>query len=228
MNRILSDDKIKGLAVTIFDNQKTQEIFACQSGLTLMKIKLKNSTFDTIPNQTLVYFRGQMTHELSQDESTTFDIEIDLTKEGHRFISLKPESVKLYKGFSVYDALEKIPELSDTKLFPDKNEFEGLCPLLLKKHAHWAALIHEALECGDFGSSIPECIKGSAYLKIFNEFRERTGYKQTDTRPGNSGTQEGKKLNNAKIKNRKKAKLESNKLTVKLIYPTFKYLEFSA
>ena len=175
MNKILSGDTIKGLAVSILDDQKTHEIFACQSGSTLMKIDLKNANFDSIPFRTLIFFKGVFKQEPCKDES--FIIEVDLSKEDHRFVSLKPDTIKLYKGLSVFDILEGLPGLSDSKPFPQRTEFEGLYLFLLLRQAHNAKLIREAVECGDFGNTIPKYIQGIAYEKIFADYKVRTGYK---------------------------------------------------
>ena len=175
MNKILSHDKIKALAVTILDEQKTNEIFACLSGTTLMKIELKNSKFDSVPFGSLIFFEGKFNKEVCEDE--LFFIEVDLSQEDHRFVTLKPDTIKMYEGLSVLDILESLPDLSDTKPFPKRIEFENLHLFLLKKHAHSVKLIREAVECGDFGNAKPKYIQGQAYEKIFTDYKTRTGYK---------------------------------------------------
>ena len=179
MNKILSGDKIKALAVSILDNQKTSEFFACQSGTTLMKINLKNANFDSIPFRTLIFFQGTFEQELCEDES--FIIEVDLSKAEHRFVSIKPDTIKLYKGLSVFDVLEGLPSLSDTQPFPQRTEIEHLNLFLLQRQAHNVKLIREAIECGDFGNTTPKYIQGIAYEKIFIDYKLRTGYKPHDS-----------------------------------------------
>ena len=180
MNKILSTDKIKALAVTIFHDLATDEIFACQSGSTLMKIDLKNANFQAIPNQTLIFLNGEFDKELCSNESEIFHITVDLSHDEHRFVSLKPDSIKIYPGLSVFDVIESIPELSDKKNFPGRTEFDHLCLTLLQKHARGVKLIHDALECGDFGDVVPEYIKGPAYEKIFINYKNRTGYRPVE------------------------------------------------
>lgn len=179
MNKILSGDKIKALAVSILDDQKTSEIFACQSGSTLMKIDLKNANFDSIPFRTLIFLQGTFIQEPCKDES--YIIEVDLSKADHRFVSLKSDTIKLYKGLSVFDILEGLPNLSDTKPFPQRTEFEHLYLFLLQRQAHNVKLIREAVECGDFGNTTPKYIQGQAYEKIFTDYKIRTGYKPKES-----------------------------------------------
>ena len=179
MNKILSGDKIKALAVSILDDQKTSEIFACQSGSTLMKIDLKNANFDSIPFRTLIFLQGTFIQEPCKDES--YIIEIDLSKAEDRFVSLKSDTIKLYQGLSVFDILEGLPDLSDTKPFPQRAEFEHLYLFLLQRQAHNVKLIREAVECGDFGNTIPKYIKGQAYEKIFMDYKLRTGYEPQES-----------------------------------------------
>lgn len=181
MNRILSDNKIKALAVSILDDQKPNQILACQTGSTLIEIDLKNANFVSIPYQTLIFFHGQQKYVNESDGSENFNIEVDLSNNEHRFVSFKAESIKLYPGLSVFEALEGIPELSDSKAFPERKEFDNLCLFLLKKHARGVKLIRQALECGDFGDSVPDFIKGAAYWKMYINFLERTGYKPAKT-----------------------------------------------
>ena len=180
MNRILTDDKIKALAVTIFHDSATDEIFACQSGSTLMKIDLKNANFQAIPSQTLIFLNGELDKDLCSNESEIFHVKIDLSHEDHRFVSLKPDSIRIYPGLSVFDVLESLPEISDKKQFPDRTEFDNLSLTLLQKHARGVKLIHDALECGDFGNVVPAYIKGPAYEKIFNLYKNRTGYRPVE------------------------------------------------
>ena len=171
MNQIRTDDEIKALAVTILEKQESKEFLACQDGFTLIKIKLKNQNFEKIPLRTLFFVQGKLRTDISSVESLT--IEVDLNVENHRFISLNPETIKLYQGLSVFDILESIPVLSDKKSFPDRTEFDGLCLFKLKKHAHFVKIVRDELSCGDFGETIPKYIKGSAYQTIFHDYKNR-------------------------------------------------------
>ena len=171
MNQIQTDDQIKALAVTILEDQESNEFLACQDGFTLMKIKLKNQNFDTIPLRTLFFVQGKLRTDISSAESLT--IEVDLNLENHRFISLNPDTIKLYRGLSVFDILEPIPVLSDKKSFPDRTEFDGLSLFQLKKHAHFVKIVRDELVCGDFGETVPKYIKGLAYKTIFQDFKVR-------------------------------------------------------
>lgn len=171
MNQLKSGDDIKVLAVTIFDDQNAKEFFACQDGATLIRMILKNPLFKTIPYRTLFYAQGKIKPNRCTDESIT--IEVDFEKDDQRFISLNPDTIKLYQGLSVFDILESFPSLSDGKPFPDRIEFEGLYLFQLKRHAHFVKIIRDELECGDFGDTTPKYIKGSAYKKLFHGYKER-------------------------------------------------------
>ena len=170
MNQIRTGDEIKALAVTILDNQKSNEFWACQDGSTLIKINFKDPPFAEIPYRTLFYVQGKLYSLSDTDQFLT--IEVDLEK-GHRFVSLNPETIKLYRGLSVFDVLEPFPKLSDGKPLPERKEFEGLYLFQLQRHAHFIKLIRDELTCGDFGDTTPKYIKGPAYQKIFADFKKK-------------------------------------------------------
>ena len=170
MNQIKTGDKIKALAVTILDDQNSNEFLACQDGSTLIKIDFKDPPFEKIPYRTLFYVQGRLNSESDTDHM--LNIEVDL-EQGHRFVSLKPDTIKLYRGLSVFDILESLPDLSDGKPLPERSEFDGLYLFQLQRHAHFVKLIRDELSCGDFGDTTPRYIKGSAYQKIFTDFKEK-------------------------------------------------------
>lgn len=170
MNQIKTGDKIKALAVTILDDQNANEFLACQDGSTLIKIYFKDPPFDKIPYRTLFYVQGRLNSDSDNDQM--LNIEVDL-EQGHRFVSLKSETIKLYRGLSVFDILESLPNLSDGKPLPGRNEFDGLYLFQLQRHAHFVKLIRDELTCGDFGETIPRYIKGFAYQKIFADFKKK-------------------------------------------------------
>ena len=178
MNKILSGDKIKALAVTIADDQSTEEFFACQTGSTLIKICLKNAEFKVIPFRTMFYVQGTLKDGDFSDD--VFTIEVDLEKDQNRFVSLNPNTIKLYKGLtSVFDVLDKIPALSDSKKFPDRHEFDHLYLFMLDKHAHYVKVIRDELDCGDFGDKTPKYIKGRAYEKMFSDWKIKSHAQKT-------------------------------------------------
>lgn len=171
MNRILSDDKIKVLAVSILDNQKSGEFYACQDGTTLIKIRIKNSGFDTIPYRTLFFVEGKLEGDFYGE---SFTIEVDLQNDQHRFVSFNPNTIRLYQGMkSVFDVLESLPNLSDKKPFPSRDEFENLYLFLLDRQAQKVKIIRDELDCGDFGDQIPKYIRGLAYEKMFHDWKQK-------------------------------------------------------
>ena len=171
MNRILSGDKIKALAVTILDDQKSVEFFACQNGETLITIQIKNSSFDTIPFRTLFFVEGNLKGDFDAEK---FTIEVDLLNDQHRFVSFNPNTIRLYQGLkSVFDVLESIPSLSDGKPIPDRREFEHLYLFLLDRQAQKVKIIRDEVECGDCGETVPKYIRGVAYEKIFHDWKEK-------------------------------------------------------
>lgn len=170
MNQIKTGDKIKALAVTILDDQNANEFLACQDGSTLIKIHFKDPPFETIPYRTLFYVQGRLNSDSGTDQMLNIEVNLE---QGHRFVSFKPDTIKLYRGLSVFDILETLPNLSDGKPLPGRNEFDGLYLFQLQRHAHFVKLIRDELTCGDFGETIPRYIKGSAYQKIFADFKEK-------------------------------------------------------
>lgn len=172
MNTITTGDEIKVLAVTLLDDQNTHEFFACQDGSSLYKIRLKNANFNQIPYRTMFFAQGKINNPPETEDYLTVDIDLEL--KDHRFVSFEPNTVvKSHIGLSVHDHLESLPVLSDSKPVPDRIEFGTLDILLLKKHSHYLRLIRDELACGDFGNITPKYIKGSAYQKLFDDYKER-------------------------------------------------------
>ena len=174
MNRILSGDNIKVLAVSLLDDQTSQDFFVCQNGSSLIRIQIKNSIFETIPYRTICFIKGEINQSLSTDG--TLNVAIDLENSDHRFVSFNPMSLKFDRTRSIQDhlnSLETLPDLSDNKPMLKENDFESLDLFLLQKHSHFLKIIRDELECGDYGNTIPPYIQGDAYQKMFFEHKKR-------------------------------------------------------
>ena len=170
MNTIIRGEKIKALAVTFLDNQDSNSFFACQTGSTLMKINLINQPFKVIPYRTLFYVKG----ELKENPGTSLiTVIVNFDLEDNRFISFNPEMIRLRPGLSVFDTLECLPDLSDQKPLPQREEYNQFNFFLLKRHSNSVRVIRNELECGNFGNCTPKYIKGSAYEMIFSDYKER-------------------------------------------------------
>ena len=171
MNRILSGDRIKALAVTILDDQNSGEFYACQDGTTLIQIRIKNSEFKIIPYRTLFFVEGKLEENFNDEK---FTINVDLENNQDRFVSFNPNTIRLYQGMkSVFDVLESLPNLSDTKPFPGRHEFENLYLFLLDRQAQKVKIIRDELDCGDFGDQVPKYIRGIAYEKMFLDWTQK-------------------------------------------------------
>ena len=174
MNRILSGDNIKVLAVTLLDNQTSQDFYVCQNGSCLIRIQMKNSIIETIPYRTICFIQGEVNQSLSTTE--ILNIDIDLKRDGHRFVSFNPLTLKFDRTLSIHDhlnGLETFSNLSDTKSMLTEDDFESLNLYLLQKHSHFLKIIRDELECGDYGDTTPPYIEGSAYQKMFFDYKER-------------------------------------------------------
>ena len=217
MNQILSGDKIKALAVTILDDQRPEEFLACQSGSTLITIRLKNAPFQTIPFRTLFFIQGKLVQGECFAESLT--IEVDLTQDENRFVSLNPNTIRLYQGLtSVFDILDSLPDLSDKKPFPNRMEFEHLYLFMLEKHAHHLKVVRDELYCGNFDGKTPKYIKGLAYEKLFEDWKlkmlnQKAKLKSTPShkliikkRPSKPKGNENIKMTNRKVSREKENK----------------------
>ena len=177
MNRILSGDRIKALAVSILDNQKSEEFYACQDGTTLIQIHIKNSEFEIIPYRTLFFVEGKLEGNFNDEK---FTIQVDLQNKQDRFVSFNPNTIRLYQGLkSVFDVLESLPNLSDKKPFPGRHEFENLYLFLLDRQAQKVKIIRDELDCGDFGDQVPKYIRGLAYEKMFHDWTEKMKNQKT-------------------------------------------------
>ena len=162
MNRLVSDDDIKVLAVTMFDNQNVENILACENGSSLIKMKIINSNIKQIPFQTIVFAQGRVT-SIDSDCTT---ILIDLDIENNRFLSIK----EYQKYETSFTDIEFIPELSDTKPSPNSDFFKDLSFSLIKKHANILRVIKHQILRQDY-ILMPKYIKGAAFITLYETLK---------------------------------------------------------
>ena len=167
MNQVVSEDRIKLLAISRLDNQESLNFFACQDGSTLIEIFLKNVTFEKIPFRTIFYLQGCV---ISNPGDPLKQIIVDFSEENHRFLTFNESCLFVRPGLSVLDFLEINPILSDSKALPEKSDYNGLNFFIAKKHANFLRIIKKELQRKDFNLRImPSYFKGAAYEKLFKD-----------------------------------------------------------
>ena len=159
MNLCESADGFKVLAISILEDQNSQRVMACQDGSTLFKIFIKGIDIE-IPFRTIFFASG---HKTGFEEDMTF-ITVNLDNPTHRFIAfseLKP---------SDDPNANIVPFLSDQKPPLLHNDLMKFNFTLIQKQSNCLRLIKDELMRKDFITGIvPDFIKGSAYLFMFND-----------------------------------------------------------
>ena len=149
------------------DQDDFREIYACQSGHTLISIKLKNFT-KPIETGSLIFARGSLSAALNRTK-----LVVDLNQENHRWVVLDGKQLERRKDWSAINGLT-IHALSDMKVGLTQVDMGDLDFMQFKKHARCFKIVQYELTKENkmnLAHDKPNYIKGEAYEKMFEIYK---------------------------------------------------------
>ena len=149
------------------DQDDFREIYACQSGHTLISIKLKNFT-KPIETGTLIFARGSLSEAMNRTK-----LVVDLNQENHRWVVLDGKQLERRKDWSAINGLT-IHALSDMKDGITQVDMGQLDFMQFKKHVRCFKIVHYELTKENkmnLAHDKPNYIKGDAYEKMFEIYK---------------------------------------------------------
>ena len=149
------------------DQDDFREIYACQSGHTLISIKLKNFT-KPIETGSLIFARGSLSEAMNRTK-----LVVDLNQENHRWVVLDGKQLERRKDWSAINGLT-IHALSDMKDGITQMDMGQLDFMQFKKHVRCFKIVHYELTKENkmnLAHDKPNYIKGDAYEKMFEIYK---------------------------------------------------------
>ena len=149
------------------DQDDFREIYACQSGHTLISIKLKNFS-KPIETGSLIFARGSLSEAMNRTK-----LVVDLNQESHRWVVMDGKRFERKTEWIAMDDLT-IHELSDMKNSLTQVDVGNLDLMQFKKHARCFQIVQYELTKENrinLAHEKPNYIKGEAYEKLFEIFK---------------------------------------------------------
>ena len=149
------------------DQDDFREIYACQSGHTLISIKLKNFS-KPIETGSLIFARGSLSEAMNRTK-----LVVDLNQENHRWVVLDGKQLERRKDWSAINGLT-IHALSDMKDGITQVDMGQLDFMQFKKHVRCFKIVHYELTKENkmnLAHDKPNYIKGDAYEKMFEIYK---------------------------------------------------------
>ena len=149
------------------DQNDLREIWACQSGQTLISIKLKNFT-KPIKAGSLIYARGFLSEVMNRTK-----LVVDLNQENDRWVVIDGTQLERRKDWNAINGLF-MQALSDMKNDLTNRDFGDLNLMQFKKQARCFKIVHYELTKENkmcLADEKPKYIKGEAYEKMFEIFK---------------------------------------------------------